>query len=112
MKTLAPELSALMTIFASAGPVISTRRSSRSGGVLATAPLGLAQLARLLGEGRALARGEALLALLAARQQRAPPRAEAALELADQLQRLAVEQLVLAGNRLGRDLGAHAARRP
>ena len=37
MNTLAPELSALMTILASAGPVISTRRSSRSRGVLATA---------------------------------------------------------------------------
>ena len=36
MKTLAPELSALITIFASAGPVSSTRRSSRSGGADAT----------------------------------------------------------------------------
>ncbi len=36
MKTLAPELSALMTIFASAGPVSSTRRSSRSEGAVAT----------------------------------------------------------------------------
>ena len=33
---LAPELSALMTILRSTGPVISTRRSSRSGGIGAT----------------------------------------------------------------------------
>ena len=84
MKTLAPELSALMTIFASAGPVISTRRSSRSCGVARHRPLGLAQLARLLGEGRALAGGESLLALLARPQQSAPARAEAALEVADE----------------------------
>ena len=36
MKTLAPELSALMTILRSPGPVISTRRSSRSAGASAT----------------------------------------------------------------------------
>jgi len=64
------------------------------------------------GEGRALACGESLLALLASPQQIAATWAEAALEVADELQRLAVEQLVLAGNRLGSDLGAHAARRP
>src|SRR5208283_1680180 len=36
MKTLAPELSALMIIFRSGGPVISTRRSRRSEGIGAT----------------------------------------------------------------------------
>ena len=36
MKTEAPELSALMIIFRSTGPVISTRRSSRSAGIGAT----------------------------------------------------------------------------
>ena len=36
MNTFAPELSALIVILASAGPVISTRRSSRSAGALAT----------------------------------------------------------------------------
>jgi len=35
-KTLAPELRALMTIFRSTGPVISTRRSSSPGGIGAT----------------------------------------------------------------------------
>ena len=36
MKTRAPELRALIIIFGSAGPVISTRRSSRSAGARAT----------------------------------------------------------------------------
>ena len=36
MKTLAPEFSALITILRSTGPVISTRRSSRSFGIGAT----------------------------------------------------------------------------
>ena len=36
MNIRAPELSALMTILRSTGPVISTRRSSRSGGMGAT----------------------------------------------------------------------------
>ena len=36
MNTLAPEFSALMTILRSTGPVISTRRSSRSCGIGAT----------------------------------------------------------------------------
>ena len=36
MKTRAPELRALMSILGSAGPVISTRRSSRSAGAGAT----------------------------------------------------------------------------
>src|SRR3989442_10135669 len=36
MNTLAPELRALMTILRSTGPVISTLRSCRSGGIGAT----------------------------------------------------------------------------
>ena len=86
--------------------VVQVVRSARHG------PLGLAQLACLLREGRPLAGGESLLALLASPQQIAAAWAEAALEVADQLQRLAIEQLVLAGNGLCSDLGAHAARRP
>ncbi len=100
MKTLAPELSALMTILASAGPVSSTRRSSRSAGRGRNAPLRLAQLPGLLRERRALSRREALLALGASLQKRPAPSAEAPLEIADQAQRFIVEQLVLAGDRL------------
>ena len=41
MNTLAPELSALMTILRSTGPVISTRRSCRSAGNGRDLPFGL-----------------------------------------------------------------------
>jgi hypothetical protein len=42
MKTFAPELSALMTILRSTGPVISVRRSCRSAGIEATSMICLA----------------------------------------------------------------------
>ena len=45
MKTLAPELSALIVIFGSAGPVISTRRSFRSSGAGGDRPVRLAHAA-------------------------------------------------------------------
>ena len=54
MKTFAPEFSALMTIFLSAGPVISTRRSSRSGGIGATVHSRLANVMRFFGKPREL----------------------------------------------------------
>ena len=44
MNTRAPELRALIIIFGSAGPVISTRRSSRSGGAGGDRPVGAADL--------------------------------------------------------------------
>ena len=47
MKTFAPELSALMIILRSTGPVISTRRSTRSAGSGATVQSRLADRARL-----------------------------------------------------------------
>ena len=47
MNTFAPELSALMIILRSAGPVISTRRSCRSAGIGGDVPLALADGARL-----------------------------------------------------------------
>ena len=46
MKTFAPELSALMIILRSTGPVISTRRSRMSAGMGATVQSRLADLAR------------------------------------------------------------------
>jgi hypothetical protein len=47
MNTLAPELSALMIIFRSVGPVISTRRSARSGGGGATFQLSSSRMLRV-----------------------------------------------------------------
>ena len=44
MKTRAPEFRALIIIFGSAGPVISTRRSSRSAGAGADRPVAVADL--------------------------------------------------------------------
>ena len=110
MKTLAPELSALMTIFGSAGPVSSTRRSFEVGGRGRDRPLGLAQLPRLLRERRPLAGGEARLALVARLEQRRRrgPKRRWRSPISASASR--VEQLVLAGNALGDHLGAHAAR--
>ena len=104
MKTLAPELSALMTIFASAGPVSSTRRSSRSGGADAT--LHSDSRSSRVSAGNS---GRSPAAKRASRSSRAASSArrrgaEAVLEIGDEVERLAVEQLVLAGR--------PAARRP
>ena len=49
MKTLAPELSALMTILRSTGPVISTRLSWMSSGMGATCAVTTCLAVRLLG---------------------------------------------------------------
>ena len=49
MKTLAPQLSALITILRSVGPVISTRRSCRSAGTGATRQLWSSRMAAVSG---------------------------------------------------------------
>ncbi len=69
MKTLAPELSALMIILRSTGPVISTRRSRRSAGMRGARPVALAHGAGLGEEVEALARVEPGLHGRAARQE-------------------------------------------
>ena len=90
MKTFAPELSALMIILRSTGPVISTRRSSRSAGIGATVQ-SPSRIARGLGqEVGQLAGVEARLALGAARQRGAARLGpEAPLEVDDELEGLA-----------------------
>ena len=50
MKTLAPQLSALMTILRSVGPVISTRRSCISAGTGATRQDGSSRMAAVSGK--------------------------------------------------------------
>ena len=47
MNTLAPELSALITILRSTGPVISTRRSARSAGRRCDLPVAVADVGGL-----------------------------------------------------------------
>ena len=81
MKTLAPELSALITILRSTGPVISTRRSaiSSGNGAIRQSP---ARTSAVSGEEvRQLARGQPPEPLRAAREQLAAPVAELALEV-------------------------------
>ena len=92
MNIRAPELSALMTILRSIGPVISTRRSSRSAGTGATVQSVLADLARLGQEvgqlaGRRSARCRS--ARRASSSRRRGP--EAPLELGDEVERLGGE---------------------
>ena len=92
MKTLAPELSALITIFRSVGPVISTRRSWRSGGASATCHVALADVPRLLEEVGELAGEQALLPrrfASARSSSRRPP--NGALQRGDELERLGGE---------------------
>ena len=65
MKTLAPELSALMIILRSGGPVISTRRSSEVGGNGRYFPRGLSSWTSCFEEMRQFAGVEPRLAVLA-----------------------------------------------
>src|SRR5690242_21791746 len=55
-QTLAPELRALMVIFRSVGPVISTRRSSRPGAGLATRQTAAGRHVYAVGDNREAAR--------------------------------------------------------
>ena len=87
MKTFAPELSALMIIFRSTGPVISTRRSCRSAGIGGDRP-GAAADSGGLGQEVGLPAGvETRLDLAAPLEQGAAAAAEAALEHRDELER-------------------------
>ena len=72
MKTRAPELSALIIILGSAGPVISTRRSSRSARRRRHRPVRLAHVARGDQEVGPNARVELGLALLPPAEQVQP----------------------------------------
>ena len=114
MKTRAPELRALIIIFGSAGPVISTRRSSRSAGAGATVQSVVADVARRDEEVGPDAGVELRLALLAALEELEPARAEPALEVGDERQRVVGQDPV--GARDGRRGGARprpgAWRRP
>ena len=80
MKTFAPELSALMIILRSTGPVISTRRSSRSAGSGATVHVGFADGGGFGEEVGALAGVEAKLAGFARGEEFLAARVELALE--------------------------------
>ena len=89
MNTLAPELSALMIILRSTGPVISTRRSSMSAGTGAQVQCA-SRIARVSAqEIGALAGVELALPRAAAREQLRAPAAEGALQPRHERHRLA-----------------------
>ncbi len=94
MKTRAPELRALITIFRSTGPVISTRRSAICSGGGATTQSPSRTLERLLQEGRELALAQPLRALGATHEKRVALGPEAPLELREERKRLGREDVV------------------
>ena len=96
MKHRAPELSALMTILRSTGPVISTRRSCRSAGTGATRQSLSRTSLRLRQEVGQLAGVEARLALDAGGEQLAARPVEAAVELGDEGERVRAQDLLVA----------------
>ena len=88
MNIFAPELSALITIFRSTGPVISTRRSCSSAGTGATRQSPSRMLLRLGEEVGQLAVAQPLRPLVPRVEQLAPPRAEPALQLGEEIDRV------------------------
>ena len=93
MNTFAPELSALMIILRSTGPVISTRRSCRSGGAGATFQSPSRMCGRLGQEVERAARVERRRPAPARRQELAPPGLEGAVQPRHELERLGGEDL-------------------
>ena len=97
MKTLAPELSALIIILRSTGPVISTRRSASGLGRLGHRPVAGADLGGLGQEVGALAGVEAGLAFGPGGQQLPPAGVEAVVQAGEELDRLRGEDPVGVG---------------
>ena len=112
MKPVAPEFSALITIFAVVGPVISTRRFCSAGGAGDDRPVALAHLARLLQEVERAARVQLGLALLAPPEQLPPAVVELAVKQRHQLERLGGQHLLGALHLGPGDLHAVAHRPP
>ena len=98
MNTFAPELSALISILALVGPVISTRRSCRSAGMRPDRPVGLADVARVLAEVGKLARVEALLPVEPPVEQLAAARIESFVQLGDEVEGIRGQDCACPGN--------------
>ena len=106
MKTLAPELRALIIIFGSAGPVISTRRSSRSAGAGATVQAECADLPRRdqeVGAGSGVQFG---LAFVTPLEQVEPDRPEPALEVGHERERVLGQDAIVARDGAAAELDA------
>ena len=109
MNTRAPELRALIIIFGSAGPVISTRRSSRSAGAGATVQSASRTSRVATRKSGTHARIELGLALLAPPEQVEPDRPEPPLEVGHEGERVVGQDPVDAGD--GRARGARSRSR-
>ena len=110
MKVDAPQLSALITILRSVGPVISTRRSSMSFGCGAIGPVALADGLRLGQEVGQLAGVELLLPRGARGEQFLAARLERAMQLRDERERLGREDFGECRGDLAGDLDAGGQR--
>ena len=97
MKQRAPELSALIIILRSTGPVISTRRSCRSAGTGATRQ-SASRISPRLREGSRAARRPSIRACRSARAESSSlaPGVEAAVQARDELERVLGEDLLRA----------------
>ena len=94
MKTLAPELSALIIILGSAGPVISTRRSSKSARCRGNGPVRLADVPGRDEEIEPAAGVEVGLAVVAALMSRSSRTARTPLQVGEERQRLVGQDAV------------------
>ena len=96
-QTFAPEFSALIVIFGSVGPVISTRRSSRPGPGAGDPPLGvLADVRGVVAEARVAAVADLEAAAHAVGEPVVPAAREAVVQLGEERDRLRGEDLVVA----------------
>ena len=95
MKTRAPELSALIIILRSTGPVISQRRSSQIGRRWGDPPVAGADRPRPRVEARILTGVEPRLPVAAALQQLEPSRVQRAVQTVDEIERLTRERLAI-----------------
>ena len=93
MKVEAPELSALITILRSVGPVISTRRSSRSFGCGAIFQSASRIVFRLRQEIGRLPASNSFCRAARAREQLLAARLELAVQLGDELERFRAQDL-------------------
>ena len=111
MNTLAPELSALMTILRSTGPGDLDAAIDDVGGNRRAGPVAVADRARLGQEIGQLAGVELGLALRAAREQLGAAAAERALQLGRERDRLGRQDLGVLGGDAAGDLDAGAVSR-
>ena len=94
--TLAPEFSALIVIFRSVGPVISTRRSTSPGAGAATRQAGSSRIWRVSGRKSSVPPADSSTCRVSrAASSSRPPRAELALQRGQQAQRVRGEDLVV-----------------